>query len=250
MPDVSVRVYLNKDKTEQSKEFKIHFTGGRTYFGKTLCYETDELSYIEWPLNREIPEPMNLLIVFVSIKTDFLHSLSGEREIGIYEDPGQFGDCRATLDTKYAGRTDDRYLVYELEARGTNPENLRKLYEAIRSGAIRPAISYRGSQGGKSRSELEQEVAKLRQENEELLAKIPIPVDRMWQNLLRMDASIEQGFLTIQGTIETLLGQKKDKHDRLSRSRWPFGFKKLLVERLETIRSLFLEGCGYAPDKK
>ncbi|MFA6436911.1 MAG: hypothetical protein WC242_02230 [Candidatus Paceibacterota bacterium] len=182
MPEVTARVYLETEKVTGSREFEVRPNKGKTYHGEILCYETAKLSYIDWPLNREIPEEMKPLIVSASIKKDFLCEFT-QREIGVYEDLQQFGDCRATLDIEYAGRTDNRYLVYELEARGTDPENLRKLYEAIRGGTIHPAVHYDGSPNSKSRAELEAELEELRKFKKAWSHPTQVSLDHILQSL-------------------------------------------------------------------
>ena len=182
MSEVTARVYLETEKVTESEGFETRPNNSKAYHGETLYYESAKLSFVDWPLNRKCPDDMKPLVVFVSIKIDFLHEFT-EREIGVYEDPGQFDNCRAVLDIGYEGRVDARYLVYELNIRGTDLENLRKLYEAIRGGTIRPAISYSGPHGGKSRAELEQEITKLRHEIAELKQRVlDLEADRIEQN--------------------------------------------------------------------
>jgi len=77
------------------------------------------------------------------------------REKGVYK----HGGARATLDVG----TGEKVPRYEMTMRGKDLVQLYNLYEAIRAGTTRPVKSFEGAQSGKSRTELEREIAELRQ---------------------------------------------------------------------------------------
>ncbi|HXK31175.1 MAG TPA: hypothetical protein VJZ94_00270 [Candidatus Paceibacterota bacterium] len=167
---------------------------------------------------NEIPEVLDQVVDEISFKEGIPYSPS--RETGIY----LHKDARAEITFGVASKDLPRMLMVHIA--GKDLKNIRELFHQIRVGSIRPEESYEGEQSGKSRKELEAELARLKGENEDASQKYTRATEHFKDRV---------SFVCRQfRVIVSLLTDSSCFSPRW----WPWCNKKLMVAELETVLRL------------
>jgi DNA-binding transcriptional regulator YiaG len=157
MSVASVRTYLKKS-VENAPGFKEE-RYARSFSGIALSEEKGFYYAHCFDFGDRLPEDLKRYFDHFEVHVYWPFNSNGLREKGIYKRGGAYGTLDVENDPNNKGN-----LRYELVMRGKDLIQLYNLYEAIRTGTIRPTKSFNGAQGGKSRAELEQEIVQLRKD--------------------------------------------------------------------------------------
>lgn len=151
---MSVNVYLSDEvlnlkgfKSNPESEEKMSFNGLSVY------KEHSEL-YLSWDLDTPIPKGIEEFVTRISCHEVILKL--GHREAGVYM--YESAECKLVPDDMGVRSSKP---VYKVRVTGKNLQDIREVLHRVKVGTIRPDESYEGSQLGKSRAKLEEEVATL-----------------------------------------------------------------------------------------
>lgn len=155
---MSTNVYLN-NKVRDLPGFKSvpdkGGSGDNMTFNDINVFGGKGLLHLIWNLDNDIPEELKDLVEKVSCY-EAIPRMS-HRESGIYQHKS--AECELTPDD-YGNAKRDKPM-YALKITAKNLEDIRELLRLIKTGPIQPEESYEGPQGGKSRRQLEDELAQI-----------------------------------------------------------------------------------------
>lgn len=198
---MSVHLYL-QDAVREHQEFESvpapfsdRCEPTVTLKGIRLYREQDQF-YL--PLNDEncdVPDGLENFIKKITFR-DGIRQLSS-RETGIYRE----GSAVGHLDL------DEKKSTYKIKISATSMDDIRNLLRKVRTGTIRPDESYEGAQVGKTRKQLEDEVAQLQRE----CARAKVELDR----------------------LKNAWKQVEDWVSKLNTRFWPFCSKNAIVKKIQ-----------------
>lgn len=168
-----MRVYLKPEVAEGSNEQGVKWVHGGSYELFALKVEEEDFRWYLYfnDYGSKLPAELDGMVEGVSIFE--ATPAYATREMGQYQ------HNTATAEVEVQRRDHDKSL-YRLEVKAEKLEDARELIHLFKVGKIRPVESYEGSQLGKSRAELEEEV---------VLAKMM--VDRLIDRLRTLEREIE-----------------------------------------------------------
>lgn len=151
---MSVNLYF-REGVRKHAGFKSELYGDQsdqvTFKGLKVYREVGDGGRLYAVFNLDIPIPNDLMEFVEEISCHEYILRMATREHGVYQHKS--ASCELIAET-YARRP-----AYKLKIVAKNLEDIRELVHMIKVGTIRPNESYEGPQGGKSRAELEKELA-------------------------------------------------------------------------------------------
>lgn len=218
---MSINVYLKKEveqhaqfraEKKQTKDGEVthHYLGTVSFF-----YELGRPMFYLSSINHRIPEVVEPFIDEISFRD---HAPLGiTRESGVYQHEGAVAEVTRSL------RTGQEQMFVEIH--GPKLSDIKKLWDDIKAGTIRPEVSYEGPQGGESRAELLSKIAHLevqvyRLENavEQQTSKV---MDRVWE------------IQSLEGKIQSLKGGAALIRQVLERRLFPWVCRSKVLHLLE-----------------
>lgn len=153
---MSVNVYLS-DKIREHSEFKSRPYQGsdqmKLTFGSLDVFSNRGRLHLIWSESEPIPANLNDLVEEISWY-ESIPQMS-HRESGVY----RLNTAECELTPGDAGNSKREKPVYWLKIKAKNLEDIHALLHKVKTGTIRPDESYECAQLGKSREQLEAELA-------------------------------------------------------------------------------------------
>ena len=190
---MSVNVYLNNKVRELYGFGSVPYSDGSgdkmMYKGLHLFGGEKGRLYLMWDDEAVIPDELKELVEEISWY-DTIPQM-GRREAGVY----RYESAECELTPGDHGNAKREKPVYWLKLKAKNMEDIRVLIHKVKTGAIRPEESYEEPQGGKTRQQLENELAETQHQLGKAREMVEILRDAGEQNtrLRQLARSIKDG---------------------------------------------------------
>jgi hypothetical protein len=246
---MSVNLYLNNKVRElggfKTKPYKDNSGDEMSFNGVHVFGEKGRL-YLMWSEDAPVPDELKDLVEEISCYETIPQM--GCRESGIY----RHESAKCELTPEDYGNAKREKPMYKLKITATKIEDIQVIMHKVKTGTIRPEESYEGCQQGKSRLELEVEIAQLkaacdrfayeRDMGNVIINDLKAGVEHLVQANAEFRKSSNQALEAATRRFEQLERDQKTDHERivagyhlsnvLENERWPFCSKKSVAERI------------------